>query len=187
MSMLVQCAKITHVGESTTEDEPKLNCLPSLLSPCTNMSPSETTWPEVVRSVLTAQRGLGVDPSSIDDEKDLSDCSMLLVNDENTHYRDTLSCQKTAHAAGQALHALSPIARAVIKWLNEGLPGSMACIPPSLINALVHEACNPLECGLMAHMTDQIHMAMMRMNASCSSPYAAIHPDETLMPRHQIC
>jgi hypothetical protein len=93
--------------EATPEDEPKFSCSSPPLSPRTNALSFESNRPKAAYSVPTTQKGLGIGPSSMDDEQ---------------AYRDTLSRPRMNHAVSQELRALSPTTTTVLGQ-TKGEPG----------------------------------------------------------------
>jgi hypothetical protein len=114
LSTPAQTRRLTCI-EATPEDKPKLSCLPPPLSPRANALSFESNWPKAAYSVPTTQKGLGIGPSSMDDEQ---------------AYRDTLSHLRMNHTVSQELHALSPTTTTVSEQMKgEPGEGSMRASP----------------------------------------------------------
>jgi hypothetical protein len=129
-------------------------------------------------SVLTTLEGLGNDMSLADDTKESLDRTTSFVGDENFTYRNTISRPRVAHAIGHDLHALSPMAVAVLKQSNEGCDEDATRIPLEVneAHASFPEAQYAPEPGQMAHMRSD--MAKMRVNTPHSLPSTTTHPNE---------
>jgi hypothetical protein len=185
-STLVRRAELTCVKELAQGDEPKLPCSSPHLSPCADAHSFESIRLKATRSVPTTQEGLGIDPSSMDDEENSLDCSTPLVGDGND-YRDTLSCQNTACADSQTLRTSSSAARAVLQWSDEDFPGSAMHILPDVVESdtLAHERCSPLECNLTVRIRpdtacpNEERQPLMGTEMSGTRP----HPDVELSRR----
>jgi hypothetical protein len=86
--------------------------------------------------VPTTQKGLGIDQSSMDDEKDLGCHSTSLVGDENI-YRDTLSRQSAACADSQISSAPSSTAMTVLEQLSKDSIRNAIHVPPGVIHLML--------------------------------------------------